>query len=114
MADSVLTYRDCYEECKALALEIIEDNQDECETLEDFMDKAHDYIDRHEWVIYYYRAHQFLAAVNGTLRAEAEETLHDTGATPESYDDYASQLTYWAITIWVREFIEESLEASAA
>ena len=113
MTDSVLTYRDCYEECKALALEIIEDNQDECETLEDFMDKAHDYIDGHEWVIYYYRAHQFLLAVHSDIRAEAEDLFQDTCCEADSYDHYATLLTYWGLTIWVSNFIEESLKEAA-
>ena len=114
MTDSVLTYRDCYDQCKSLALEIIEEHKDECNEIEDFMDKAWEWVDQHEWVIYFYRSHQFLAAIDGDLRYEAEETLHDMEPTIDSYDDYASQLTYWAITIWVREFIEESLEADAA
>ena len=108
MTDSVLTYRDCYDQCKSIALEIIEKHKDECDTLEGFMEYAWESADQHEWVIYYYRAHQFLAAIDGDLRAEAEVTLEDMGATPESYDDYASQLTYWAITIWVSKFIENS------
>ena len=113
MTDSVLTYRDCYDECKSLALDIIEEYKDECSEIEEFMEKAWEWVDQHEWVIYFYRAHQFLAAIDGDLRYEAEETLQDMGATPESYDDYASQLTYCAITIWVSEFIEESLKEAA-
>ena len=114
MTDSVLTYRDCYDQCKSLALDIIEEHKDECKEIEDFMDKTWEWVDQHEWVIYYYRAHQFLAAIDGHLRAEAEDTLQDIGSTPESYDDYASQLTYWAINIWVSRFIEESLESATA
>jgi len=113
MTDSVLTYRDCYDQCKSLALEIIEEHKDECNKIEGLMYKTCEWVDQHEWVIYYYRSHQFLAAIDGNLRAEAEDTLH-IYSTPKSYDDYASQLTYWAIVIWVRELIKESLEASAA
>ena len=113
MTDSVLTYRDCYNECKSLALEIIEDHKGECDTLEGFMEYACRSADDHEWVIYHYRAHQFLAAIAATLHTEAEDTLRDMGAKPESYDDYASQLTYWAINIWVARFVEECLQEAS-
>ena len=113
MTDSVLTYRDCYNECKSLALEIIENHKGECDTLEGFMEYAWESADDHEWVIYPYRSHQFLAAINGDLRYEAEDTLKDMGATPESYDDYASQITYWAINIWVSRFVEECLQEAS-
>ena len=119
MTDSVLTYRDCYNECKSLALEIIEDHKGECDTLEGFMEYAWESADDHLWVLYYYRSHQFLAAIaanafdNGNLRYVAEDTLRDMGAKPESYDDYASQLTYWAINIWVARFVEECLQEAS-
>ena len=114
MTDSVLTYRDCYNECKSLALEIIEDHKGECDTLEGFMEYAWESADDHEWVIYPYRSHQFLAAIAATLHTEAEDTLRDMGAKPESYDDYASQLTYWAINIWVSRFVEERLQRTVS
>jgi len=113
MTDSVLTYRDCYDECKSIALEIIEEHKDECSEIEEFMEKAWEWVDQHEWVIYFYRAHQFLAAIDSNLRYWAEETLHAMEPTIDSYDDHASQLTYCAITIWVSEFIEESLKEAA-
>ena len=113
MTDSVLTYRDCYNECKSLALEIIEDHKGECDTLEGFDEYAWESADDHEWVILYYRSHQFLAAINGDLRYEAEDMLKHMGATPESYDDYASQITYWAINIWVSRFVEECLQEAS-
>jgi len=113
MTDSVLTYRDCYNECKSLALEIIEDHKGECETLEVLMEYAWRSADDHEWVIYPYLAHEFLAAIAATLHTEAEDTLRDMGAKPESYDDYASQLTYWAINIWVSRFVEECLQEAS-
>ncbi len=59
MTDSVLTYRDCYDQCKSLALEIIEEHKGECNEIEDFMDKTWEWVDQHEWVIYYYRAISF-------------------------------------------------------
>jgi len=105
----VLTYRDCFDFCKSLALEIIEAHKDKCDTLEGFMGYAAGfesaYLDDH--------SHQFLAAINRDLRLEAEDTLRHMGATPESYDDYASQLTYWAINIWVARFVEECLQEAA-
>jgi len=114
MTDSVLTYRDCYDECKSLALDIIEEHKDECKEIEDFMDKTWEWLSQHEWVIYFYRAHQFLAVIDGDLRAEAEDTFQDMGGEAHSYDDCASKLAFWAITIWVSRFIEESLEAATA
>ena len=122
MTDSVLTYKDCYEQAQSLALEIIEDNQDECETLEDFMDKAWEYVDNHEWVIYYYKAHQFVDALPHEYYDAAEELveeLHsvgsgeDRGLRIESFNHYASLLAFHGLTAWVSEFIEKALEEVA-
>ena len=109
MTDSVLTYRDCYDECKSLAIDIIEEHKNECKEVEDFMDKTWEWLDQHQWVIYYYRSHQFLASITGQLLAEAEDMFQDTFGKAESYDDYASKLTCLAMYIWVQDFIEEIL-----
>ena len=58
MSSEDLTYADCYRQIMDLASEIIEEAEEDKQELEDLMEKAHEYVDQHEWVIYYYRAHQ--------------------------------------------------------
>ena len=122
MTYSGLTYIECYEQAQSLALEIIEDNQDECETLEDFMDKAWEYVDGHEWVIYYYKARQFVHVLPHEYYDAAEELveeLHSVGSGEnrglriESFDHYATLLAFHGLTAWVSDFIEEALEEKA-
>jgi len=109
MKDSVLEYRDCFAECEAIAQEIIEERRKDQDPSVSLLDDVWEHVDQHEWVIYYYRSHQFLASITGQLLAEAEDMFQDTFGKAESYDDYASKLTCLAMYIWVRGFIEEIL-----
>ena len=110
MSEERLTYKDCYEAVESLADEMLSEYADECETLEDFMDEAHPYIDQHEFVIYYHKAHQFVDAMHHEHYDAAEEMIRDTEYKAESFNHYASIMAYWGMTIWVSGMIESKLE----
>ena len=110
MSEERLTYRQCYEAVESLADEILEEYSDKCEDLEDFMDKAHPYIDQHEFVIYYYKAHQFVDAMHHEHYEAAEEMIRDTMYKAESFNHYAAIMAYWGMTTWVSEMIERKLD----
>ena len=74
------------------AVEIFEQTKDEDEAL----DLAHQYADRSEWVIYYYKAHQLCAACNTD---NGEDVVSECGE-PEggwTYDGFARAIAYGEI-----------------
>ena len=110
MSEERLTYKDCYEAVESLAEEMLSEYADECETLEDFMDEAHPYIDQHEFVIYYHKAHQFVDAMHHEHYEAAEDIIQDTQSKVESFNHYASLMAYWGMTFWVHGMIESKLD----
>jgi len=110
MSEERLTFKDCYVAVVTLAYEMLAEYGDECETLEDFMDEAHPYIDQHEFVIYYHKAHQFVDAMHHEHYDAAEEMIQDTGSKIESFNHHASLMAYWGMTTWVSEMIERKLD----
>ena len=110
MSEERLTHLQCYEEVKSLAEEILKEYSSECEDLEDFMDEAHPYIDQHEFVIYYHKAHQFVDALYHEAYDAAEEIIQDTQCEVESFNHYASLMAYWGMTFWVHGMIESKLD----
>ena len=110
MSEERLTYRQCYEAVESLADEILEEYSDKCEDLEDFMEEAYPYIDQHEFVIYYHKAHQFVDAMHHEHYDAAEEMIRDTEYKAESFNHYAAIMAYWGMTTWVSEMIERKLD----
>ena len=110
MSEERLTYRQCYEAVESLADEILEEYSDKCEDLKDFMEEAYPYIDQHEFVIYYYKAHQFVDAMHYEHYDAAEEMIRDTEYKAESFNHYAAIMAYWGMTTWVSEMIERKLD----
>ena len=110
MSEERLTYRDCYEAVESLADEMLAEYSEECEDLEDFMEEAYPYIDQHEFVIYYYKAHQFVDAMHHEHYEAAEEMIRDTMYKAESFNHYAAIMAYWGMTTWVSEMIERKID----
>ena len=110
MSEERLTYKDCYEAVESLADEMLAEYSEECEDLEDFMEEAYPYIDQHEFVIYYHKAHQFVDAMHYEHCDAAEEIIRDTEYKAESFNHYASIMAYWGMTTWVSEMIERKLD----
>ena len=85
------------QECEAIAREIVEDTWlDDGEALadhlDDMTDRAHEYADGHEWVIYHYKA-LMLCAHCDTDQGEA--FLEDTGMPPNpTFNGLASLIAY--------------------
>ena len=110
MSEDRLTYRQCYETVESLADEILEEYKDKCENLEDFMEEAYPYIDQHEFVIYYHKAHQFVHAMDYEHYDDAEEMIREIEFQAESFNHYASMMAYWGMAIWVNEMIFSKLD----
>ena len=121
MTDKDLTYADCYNAALSVADEIVAEHQsEECSTLEDFMDLAHEYVDGHEFVIYYYRAHQFVCCLPTEFRDAAKDMIEETSDSklhypqaPLDYDKIGSLMAYWGMLSWVTDLIEQKLEKTA-
>jgi hypothetical protein len=94
MNDHILT-----KECEALAKEIFDialEDMAEDETPEDYaddmQDRAHEYADGHQWVIYYHWAHRICMYCNTD---DGEQFLEDIGM-PETptYDGLATIIAF--------------------
>jgi hypothetical protein len=77
---------------------------------DDLHDIAHEHADGSQYVIYYAQAHEFVQALGGVERNEAESHIVDCGMQPESYDDFAVQIAYWALYELIMEAVTEKLE----
>ena len=64
---------------------------------DDLHDIAHEHADGSQYVIYYALAHEFVQALDGVERNEAETRIFDFEMKPESYDEYATQIAYFAL-----------------
>ena len=77
---------------------------------DDLHDIAHEHADSSQYVIFYAKAHEFVQALDGAERNEAESHIVDCEMHPESYDDFAVQITYWALYELIVEAVTEKLE----
>ena len=118
MSSEDLTYAECYRQIMSLASEIIEEAEEDKQELEDLMEKAHEYVDQHEWVIYYYRAHQFVHLLPHEYYDAAEELMGDlhstdsSGVQVDSFNHHASLMAYHGMTAWLSAEISDRLEQS--
>lgn len=103
-------------ECNSLAQDIFDyglDSMEDDETPEDYrddmMDRVHETVDGHEWIIYHYRAHQICAECDTD---EGEQFLEDCGM-PETptYDGLASIIAFGEMRARVEAAIDELIEA---
>ena len=81
---------------------------------DDLHDIAHEHADGSQYVIYYAQAHEFVQALDGAERNEAESHISDCGMHPESYDDFAVQIAYRALYELIMEAVTEKLEQAEA
>ena len=81
---------------------------------DDLHDIAHEHADGSQYVIYYAQAHEFVQALDGVERNEAESHIVDCGMHPETYDDFAVQIAYWALYELIIEAVTEKLEQAEA
>ena len=72
-------------------------------------DHIHEYVDGHEWTIYYHKAHQFCAAVDTEA---GEMMIEDLGITPKSYNEFATTLAFWTLDQMVREALQMVVQAA--
>lgn len=102
-------------ECDELAQEIFDyalDDMADDETPEDkrddMLDRVHETVDGHQWVIYHHYAHQICAACNTD---EGEAFLEDVGM-PETptYDGLAVAIAYGEMRHRVSAKLEELIE----
>lgn len=101
----IITQHAVYKEAARLATDIFDeasrtDHTDVDDLAEKAMENIHEWIDGHEWVIYYYKAHQLCAAVD---TSHGEMMIEDIGAVPKSYDEYATHIAYWTLDQLIRE-----------
>lgn len=81
---------------------------------DDLHDIAHEHADGSQYVIYYALAHEFVQALDGVERNEAETRIFDFEMKPESYDEYATQIAYFALYELIMEAVTEKLEQEQA
>ena len=100
MSDFQMNDHKLAKECDELAQEIFDtmvaDDLQPDETPEDhndtMSDNVHDTVDGHEWVIYYYKAHQICQNCNTD---EGAQFLEDVGQPdPVTYDSLATTIAY--------------------
>ena len=77
-------------------------------------DVAHEHADSSQYVIYYAQAHEFVQALDGAERNEAERHIAVYEMHPESYDDFAVKIAYWALYELIMEAVTEKLEQAEA
>jgi len=75
---------------------------------------AYEHAADSEFVIYYSQAHEFVQALDGVERNEAESMIFDLGITPESYNDFTAQIAFWALYELIIEAVTEKLEQEEA
>ena len=103
-----------YKECKAMALEAIEEAQRDHEEIDDIREAAQDYLhqscDGHEVAIYYHKAIEFCSEV-GTSAGEAY--LEDCGGIAQPGDTFgqiACRIAFATLLCECFDRLEEILE----
>tara|TARA_R110000744_G_scaffold317824_1_gene424409 strand:+ start:662 stop:1003 length:342 start_codon:yes stop_codon:yes gene_type:complete len=103
-----------YKECKAMALEAIEEAQRDNATIDDIREAAQDYLhqscDGHEVAIYYHKAIEFCSEV-GTSAGEAY--LEDCGGIAHEGDTFgqiACRIAFATLLCECERILEEILE----
>ena len=104
MTNENLTQHQVFKEAEFLAKDLFEQalmaEDDFDEAVDWAYDHVHEWVDGHQWVIYYSRAHQLIAAVGGD---EGETMLEDMGWQPKSYDEYATAIAFGQLVHMVSE-----------
>ena len=77
---------------------------------EDLHDVAREWASNSQHVINYAQAHEFVQALEGVERKEAESHVVDSGMHRKSYDNFAVQIAYWALYKLIVEAVTEKLE----
>ncbi len=68
-----------------------------------WQESVYNYVDGTEYVIYHYKAHQFLLNAPSDEVSNAEDMIERESV--KSYDDYATQLAYWTLAQMVSDEI---------
>ena len=81
---------------------------------DDIWDIASEHADGSEHVIYYSKAHDFVRAMPSDVESEAVDQCHDCGIMPDSYDDWAVKIAYFALQRLIADAVYELLENEEA
>ena len=84
------------------------------EELDQLLDVCHQWADQSEHVIYYSNAHDFVRGLDGSDESNAVDHCHYSGLMPESYDDWAVKIAYFALVELIQQYVFELLDEEEA
>ena len=94
-------------ECQEIARDIVHEMK-VCNEDEDWArDRVNEWVDGHQWVIYYRNAHQLCQNCNTD---NGEMFLEETSTTPKTYDDFAVAIAFGEMYSRVNEELYILLE----